>query len=148
MKRNIALFVLFSLVVLSGNLMAQERKSGEVSFGGGFIYDEGDSIPFGGLSFGYTSKFIGGEVNGAYLSGIVLFGGNILLGVFDSRVFIPYATGGFCTSMYGGFGLDFGGGVKLKLSDRYAFRIEYRRYVFGDGDWGLNVLIGGISVFF
>jgi opacity protein-like surface antigen len=52
------------------------------------------------------------------------------------------------TTTYGGFGFDVGGGVKIKLSERFAIRAEYRRYFIGDDDLGLNVILGGISVFF
>jgi len=148
MKKITALFFVFFLIVLSGNLTAQERKKGEISFGG-FFSPEGYRSLFGGASsVGYTNKFIGVEVNGGYIAGLVVLGGNLVVGAFDSKILVPFTTGGIWTSQFGGFGFNVGGGLKLMLSEAFAFRVEYRRYFFGDGDWGINVMIGGVSMFF
>lgn len=147
MKKIIMLFFVLSLVVLSANLMAQERKKGEISFGGGVVFEEGNSSPFGVVSLGSASKFIGAEVNAGYIEGVVVIGGNLLVGKFESKNLVPYVTGGVWTTTFGGFGFNVGGGLKIKLSEVFAIRAEYRRYFTGE-DWGLNALIGGISLFF
>ena len=152
MKKFIVLFLVFSLFSLSGNLMAQNRKKGEISLGGGFFFVDGGSSAFGAVSLGYYSTFIGVELNGAILEGGALIGGNLSVGPFAMRIamrsFIPYATGGIWTTTSGGIGFDIGGGIKIKLSEVFALRTEYRRYIFGESDWGMNAIIGGISWFF
>ncbi len=148
MKKSIALFFVFSLIVLSGNLTAQERKRGEISFGGGLFFSEGNSSPFGAASLGYYFKLIGVEVNGAIIEGGGVLGGNLVVGLFDNQGLIPYATGGIWTTTYGGFGFNVGGGIKIKLSEVLAIRAEYRRYIVSETDWGVNAVIGGISLFF
>ena len=138
----------FSLLATSGKLMAQNRKSGEVCLAGGVFFADGSYAPVGGICVGYTTKFVGAEVNGAALEGGGIFGGNLVVGLFDNPRIIPYATGGVWTTTYGGFGFHAGGGIKMKLSQAYAFRIEYRRYFLDDSDWGVNAVVGGISWFF
>jgi hypothetical protein len=148
MKKFMALFLVFSVLILSGNLFAEARKKGEICFGGGLFFSEGNSAAFGAASFGYYSKLIGGEVNGAILEGGMVIGGNLVVGLFDNQSLIPYATGGIWTTTAGGSGYNIGGGIKMKLSEVFAIRAEYRRYFFGDSDWGVNTIIGGISLFF
>lgn len=94
MKKIIMQLVVFSLVLLSVNLMAQETKKGEISFGGEFIVGEGNSSPFGAVSLGSASKFIGAEVNAGYIEGIAIIGGNLLVGKFESKNLVPYVTAG------------------------------------------------------
>jgi len=36
----------------------------------------------------------------------------------------------------------------VKLTEVFAIRAEYRRYIFGESDWGVNAIIGAISLFF
>lgn len=148
MRRAISLFLVFFILVLSANLFADARKKGEISFGGGVFFSGGDSSAFGAASLGYYSKLIGAEVNGALIMGGGVIGGNLVLGLFDAEPLVPYATGGVWTTTYGGFGFDVGGGIKIRLSKVFAIRVEYRRYFFDDGDWGVNTVIGGISLFF
>lgn len=148
MKKFIGFFLLFSVLAISGNLFADARKKGEISFGGGLFLSEYDSLSFGAASLGYYSKFIGGEVNGAIFEGGAVIGGNLIVGHFDNQRLIPFATGGIWTTAFGGLGYNIGGGIKMKLSEEFAIRAEYRRYFVGDSDWGVNTIIGGISLFF
>jgi hypothetical protein len=148
MKKFISLFLVFSLLVLLGNLFAESRKKGEICFAGGLFFSDGESFPFGAASLGYYSKLIGAEVNGGIIEGGAVIGGNLVVGLFDNQVFVPYATGGVWTTTDGGFGFNAGGGIKIKLSKVFAIRAEYRRYFVGDSDWGVNAIIGGISLFF
>lgn len=148
MKKFIALFLVFSILALSGNLFAEARKKVEICFAGGLFFSEGISAPFGAVSLGYYSKLIGAEVNGAIIEGGAVIGGNLVVGLFDNQRLIPYATGGIWTTTDGGFGFNVGGGIKIKLSEVFAIRAEYRRYFVGESDWGVNAIIGGISLFF
>ncbi len=148
MKKIIVLFLVYSILALSGNLFAETRKKGEFSLAGGLIFSEGYSSPFGGASLGYYFKWIGAEVNGVVIEGGGIIGGNLVVGLFDNQRLIPYATGGIWTTTYGGFGFNVGGGIKIKLSEVFAIRAEYRRYIVGESDWGVNAVIGGISFFF
>lgn len=148
MKKFIAFFLVFSVFTLSGNLFAEARKKGEICFGGGLFFSEGNSAAFVAASLGYYSKLIGGEVNGAIIEGGAVIGGNVVVGLFDNQRLIPYATGGIWTTTAGSFGYNIGGGIKMKLSEVFAIRAEYRRYFFGESDWGVNTIIGGISLFF
>lgn len=148
MKKFIISLLVLSIFALSGDLIAQNRKKGEISFGGGYFFVERESTAFGAVALGYYSTYIGAEVNGAILRGGALIGGNLSIGPFAMERFIPYATGGVWTTTSGGFGFTFGGGVKMKLSEVVAIRAEYRRYIFGDSNWGLNAIIGGISWIF
>lgn len=77
----------------------------------------------------------------------MIIGGNILVGTFESKNLMPYLTAGIWTTTGGGFGYNVGGGVKIKLSEVFAIRAEYRRYFISE-DWGVNAMIGGISMFF
>ena len=118
----IVFFLVFSLLVLTANLMAEERKKGEICFAGGLFIPEGYSAPFGAVSLGFYSNVIGIEVNGAILGGVTVIGSNLVAGGFDSRNLIPYATAGIWTTTYGGFGFNFGGGIKIKVSELLAIR--------------------------
>ena len=135
-------------MALSGSLFAETRKKGEISLAGGLFFSEGNSSPFGAASLGYYFKWIGAEVNGAIVEGGGVIGVNLVVGDFDNRRLIPYATGGIWTTTYGGFGFNVGGGIKIKISEVFAIRVEYRRYIVSETDWGLNAVIGGISLFF
>lgn len=148
MKKFISLLLVFFVLVLSGNLFAEARKKGEFSLAGGLFFSEGASSPFGAASLGYYFKWVGAEVNGAILEGGGVIGGNLVVGDFANPRLIPYATGGIWTTTDGGFGFNAGGGIKIKLSEVLAIRAEYRRYFIGDSDWGVNAIIGGISLFF
>ena len=148
MKKHMIWLIVFFVFAASGNLAAQERKKVELCIAGGALFSSGGYGPAGGLSLGYTSKYVGVEVNGAYIGGVGVFGANLVAGLFDSKRYIPYATGGLWTSSYGGLGFYVGGGVKVKISPRYAWRTEYRRYIVGDSKWGLNAVVSGISIFF
>ena len=147
-KKIVSLFFVFLILSLCGNLCAKERKMGEICFAGGLSFLDGGNAPLGAVSLGIYYKVIGIEVNGAILGGAQVIGGNLVAGPFDNQSLIPYATGGIWTTTYGGFGFNFGGGIKIRLSEGFAFRSEYRRYFFSDTDWGLNVIVGGISLFF
>jgi opacity protein-like surface antigen len=147
MKKCIVTLLLFSFLALSGDLIAQKRKKGEVSLGGGVFFADGGSA-FGAISLGYLTPFVGLEMNGAILEGGGLIGGNLSVGPFTSQVFIPYVTGGIWTTTEGGSGFNVGAGVRVKLTEAFALRAEYRRYIFGESDWGLNAVIGAISYFF
>jgi hypothetical protein len=148
MKKFIVLFLTFFVLALSGNLFSETEKKWEISFAGGLFFSGFDSVGFGAASLGYYSKFIGTEVNGAVLEGIAIIGGNLFLGIFDNQRFIPYTTGGVWTTTYGGFGLNVGGGIKIRISKVLAVRGEYRRYFVSESDWGVHTVIGGISLFF
>ena len=148
MKKLIAMTLVFSIFALSGNLFADSRKKGEICFAGGLFFSEGDSAPFGAASLGYYFKLIGAEISGAYVEGGAVIGGNLVVGLFDSPGLIPYATGGVWAFTDGGFGFNAGGGIKIKLSEVFAIRAEYRHYFSSDMDWGVNAIIGGISFFF
>jgi hypothetical protein len=148
MKRIIIMYLVFSLFALLGDLGAQNKKRGEISLGGGIFFADGGSSAFGAVSLGFYEPFIGVELNGAILEGGALIGGNLSVGPFAALRFIPYATGGIWTTTFGGVGFNVGGGIKLRLTEAFALRTEYRRYIFGDSDWGVNALIGAISWFF
>ncbi len=148
MKKFTVLFLVFSILLLSGDIFAEARKKAEICFAGGLFFSGGYSTAFGAASLGYYFKVIGVEVNGAIFKGGTVLGGNLLLGPFDNQRFIPYATGGIWTTTDGGFGFNLGGGIKIKLSKVFAIRAEYRRYFVGDTDWGVNTIIGGICFFF
>jgi uncharacterized membrane protein (UPF0136 family) len=70
MKKFIVFFLVISLFVLSGDLIAQKRKKGEFSLAGGVFLGEDLGSAFGAASLGYHSKFIGTEVNAG-----IIFGG-------------------------------------------------------------------------
>lgn len=148
MRKTASLSLVFFILVLSANLFAEARQKGEFSLGGGVFFAGHDGSAFGAASFGYYSKFIGAEVNGALIMGGGIIGGNLVLGLFNAEPLIPYVTGGAWITTYGGFGFDVGGGIKIRLSKVFAIRVEYRRYLLDEGDWGVNTLIGGISLFF
>jgi len=148
MKKIMVLFLVYSVVALSGSLFAETRKKAEISLAGGSFISEGGSSAFGAASLGYYFKWIGAELNGAVLEGGGIIGCNLVIGIFDSPRLIPYTTGGIWTTTYGGGGFDVGGGIKMKLSEAFAIRAEYRRYVTSDTDWGVSAAIGGISLFF
>jgi hypothetical protein len=148
MKKQMVLLLIVSILAASGNLMAQTRKKGEVFLAGGVLFSDGGYAPAGGISIGYTTKYIGAEVNGAYIGGGGVFGANLVAGLFDNKRIVPYATAGAWTTTFGGLGFYLGGGVKMKASQRYALRIEYRRYILGDSDWGINAIVAGVSWFF
>lgn len=94
MKKFIVLFLVFSILALSGSLFAETRKKGEISFAGGLFFSEGNSSPFGAASLGYYFKWVGAEVNGAIFEGGGVVGGNIVVGNFGNQRLIPYAKGG------------------------------------------------------
>ncbi len=145
--KNLAISIFISfLLIWSGNLNAQERKKAEICLAGGAFLSEDTSTAFVAASIGYKFKFIGAEVNGEIFREAIVLGTNLLLGPFHLRI-IPYATGGIWTTTWGGIGLNVGGGIKIKLSDTFAVRAEFRRY-FVESDWGINTIIGGISLFF
>ena len=148
MKKHKIWLIVFSVLLMSATLMAQERRRYEFSLAGGAVITDSAYGPVVGLSIGYTSKSVGAEVNGAYIGMVVVFGANLVAGLFDSKRAIPYATGGVWTSTYGGLGFYLGGGLKLMISPRSAWRTEYRYYVVGDSKWGLNAVVTGISWFF
>jgi hypothetical protein len=148
MKRLIVLSLVFSLMVLSGSLFAETGKKGEICFAGGFFFSDGCSAALGAASLGYYYKIIGAEVNGAVIGGGGIMGGNLFVGLFDNQVLAPYATWGIWATTCGGLGFNAGGGIKVKPSELFAIRAEYRRYFVGGGDWGINAIIGGISLFF
>jgi len=148
MKKHMIWLIVFSVFAASGNLVAQERKKVEICLAGGALFAGGGYAPVGGASIGYTSKYVGVELNGAYFGYVGVFGANLVAGLFENKRYIPYATGGVWTSTYGGLGFYVGGGLKMQLSPRYAWRTEYRRYVVGDTKWGLNAIVTGVSIFF
>lgn len=148
MKKFTVLLVVFSALVLSGNLFAEGERKREISFGGGYFLSDCCSTSFGAASLGYYSKLIGGELSGAVLEGGAILGGNLVLGLFENQLVIPYTTMGIWTTVCGGLGYNVGGGIKIKLSETFAMRAEYRRYFVGDTDWGIDTIIGGISLFF
>lgn len=145
--KSAALFLVFSLLVLTPNLMAKEKIKGEICFVGGLFVPEGYTAPFGAASLGIYYKAIGVEVSGAILGRVTVIGSNFVAGAFNSRNLIPYVTAGIWTTTWGGYGFNFGVGIKIKVSKSLAIRAEYRRYFFTDSDWEMNALAGGISLF-
>jgi hypothetical protein len=147
MKKLTVLFLVISLLAFAGNLSAQQGIKSELSLGGGSFLGEGCSSYFGAASLGFYSKMIGAELSGAILGGGAVVDVNLSSGPFEWQHFIPYATSGIWTTTSGGFGFNVGGGIKIKLSDEVALRVEYRRYLLQESDWGLDAIIGGISLF-
>jgi len=135
-------------MALSMDLNAQNRKKAEISLGGGSFYAGGDGVSFGAFALGICSGYIGAELNGAIVEGGIILGGNLSIGPFALRGLIPYATGGIWTTTLGGFGFNVGGGIRFKLTEAFALRTEYRRYIFNGSDWGINALIGAATLFF
>ena len=147
-KNFVALFLIFSFVILPGNLMAQEMKTGEICLGGSLFFFEGDTALFGMICVGGNYKVVGFDLRGYITEGGAIIAGNLKLGLFDSQRSVPYATGGVWTTTGGGFGFNIGGGLGLRLTEVFAIRVEYRRWFVGEIDWGLNTISAGISWFF
>jgi hypothetical protein len=148
MSKTKALFAAFFALALSANLYAEAMKKGEFSLAGGIFFTGNDGTAFGAVSLGAHSKFIGIEANGAVFRGSGILGANLVLGTFGAKYVIPYATAGVCTNTFGYIGFNGGGGIKFKVSEITAFRIEYRHYFLGGGGWDADTFIGGISLFF
>ena len=156
MKKIFALVIFCSLVVCSGDLLAQERKKSEFNLSavGVTIEDEGLwIIPGGVVSFGYyPMREVGLEIGAIVIiseGAWALFTGNVILSSFNLQRIIPYVTGGLWTTTAGGFGWNIGGGLKIKLTERLAIRAEYRRWaVFEEFDWGVNFISCGLSYFY
>jgi len=148
MSKTKVLFAAFFALALSANLYAEAMKKGEFSLAGGIFFTGSDGTAFGAASLGGHSKFIGIEANGAVFRGSGILGANLVLGTFGAEYVIPYATAGVWTSTVGSGGINVGGGIKIKVSEITAFRIEYRHYFLGGGDWDVNTFIGGFSLFF
>jgi opacity protein-like surface antigen len=154
-KFTVLIFVLVMLA-FSGNLLAQEKNSKEISLSavgaanfGEFRFIEGPMITIGynttkGIGFEAGGIIVFGETVGALLSG------NIVVSPFNIRKIVPYATGGLWTShSFAGVGWNAGGGIKLLLSDKLAIRAEYRRWSsFEEFSFGVNTFSGGLSYIF
>jgi hypothetical protein len=149
-KIFIALAIVFSLVVCSGNLLAQERKSGEFSLGGAVSSGIREGPAFLGVfSIGYYAT-IGFEFGGLFaIGGGGIFSANFVLSASNHQEPIYYAIGGLWTTISGGTGWNIGGGLKIKLNENMAIRAEYRRWVpFGESEGGAYSLSCGLSLFF
>jgi opacity protein-like surface antigen len=150
------LALVFSLVVCSGNLLAQGRKNKEFSLGiAGVTFSE-DGTPVGGvISLGYHGTKgvdIGIELGGLIVlseGGGVILSANLVLSFSNLKGPIYYAIGGVWTTTSGGTGWNIGGGLKIKLNENMAIRAEYRHLVlFEDPDIGAASISGGLSLFF
>jgi len=154
-KKFIALLIVFFLVACSSNLLAQKRKNGELSLCAVAIVNHYGFwiIPGGMISLGInTTKTVGVELDGIIViseeSG-ALISANIVLSPFNLKELIPYTIGGIWTTTYGGFGWNFGGGIKIKLSENLAIRAEYKYWAnFEEYEWGINFISCGLSLFF
>ena len=152
-KIFITLVIVFSLVVCSGNLLAQERKSREFSLGAAVSSGirEGSDAHFV-FSIGYHAT-IGFELGGLIVTGEgvgVILSANLAVSPFYLQRVIPYAIGGLWTVLLGEIsGWNIGGGLKIKLKENMAIRIELRRWVpFGQSEGGAASISFGLSWFF
>jgi hypothetical protein len=144
------LAVVFCLVVCSGNLLAQERKSGEFSLGGAISGGIREGPAFLGVfSIGYYDT-IGFEFGGLFVpSAGGILSANFVLSASNHKEPIYYVIGGVWTITSDGTGWNIGGGLKMKLNEKLAIRIEYRRWVpFGESEGGGYSLSCGLSLFF
>ncbi|MBN1274514.1 MAG: hypothetical protein JXB26_19815 [Candidatus Aminicenantes bacterium] len=148
MRKAMTFFMVFVLMMVSADLFAESKNNGELSFCAGLSLGGGINDIFGAANLGYYSKNVGLEAHGALNGGVVIIGGNLVVEFFDAKRVVPFVTGGIWTTTFRFFGFDVGGGIKVSLSKASAFRVEYRRYFFGNIEWGANSLIGGISLFF
>ena len=150
-KKFISLFLIFSLVVCSGNLLAQERKNAEFSLGGAISggIQEGSAV-LGVFSIGYYAT-IGFELGGHIVigeGGGAILSANLVVSSFNRQGVIPYAIGGVWTLTSEGTGWNIGGGLKIKLNENLAIRAEYRRWVpFGESEGGAYSISCGLSFF-
>jgi len=146
-KIFIPLVIVFSLVVCSGGLLAQEQKSGELSLGGA-VFPREEFALTGMISLGFhtTGRLGVGIELGAILAGGGVLSANLVLSSFDLERVILYATGGVWLNEHGETGLNIGGGLKLKLSENLAIRAEYRSSLHED-EGGAGFIYGGLSLF-
>src|SRR5436309_4776313 len=138
------------------SLSGGTSQIGSKDIGAGYSLDNGFSMGFR-LTLN-TQKFFGHEVGYAYnrshlkLQGVDQGGMAIHQGFYDFLVYgtpegnriRPFATGGVHFSNFvppgssatqgGGntkFGVNYGAGVKVRVTSRYAARIDYRQYLTG-----------------
>lgn len=135
-------------MILSGNLIAKERKRGELYLGGSIFFWDGDATLFGMIMVGGNYRGTGFDLSLHIISRGAIIAGNLKLGFFDGQKLIPYATGGIWTTTAGGFGFSLGGGLVLRLTESLGIRAEYRRLFVGEIEWGLNSILGGICLFY
>jgi len=150
MRKLISLLLVFSLFFLSGNMFAEARRKAEICYAGGLYFGRNSYNSFlGTVSLGYYFKLIGAEVNGIVVfKGITIFGSNLSLGLFDNQRLIPYATGGIWKNSHEGYGYNVGGGIKIRFEDGFAIRAEYRHYFYTEEGDDIDMIIGGLSLFF
>lgn len=148
----LTLIIILSFIICSANLLAQERKKGEVCLVVGGVF--GDEAGVGGMTnLGYyLSKGIGieaGGIIGIFGEGVgALILGNVVVSPLGNQKFIPYATGGIWIGLSGGQGWNFGGGLKMMLGERLAIRTEYRLWLNTEDFFGNNSIMFGLSYFF
>ena len=153
MKKSIYLLLFLSILLLPWNSFAESKKRIEICVSGGFFISEGNSCAIAGASLGYNFRFIASEVFVGVIDRGTVLGVNLLLGLFDNQLVIPYVSGGIWTIegnntiVAGGSGFNVGGGIKIKFSEVFAIRTEFRRY-FVESHWGVNIIIGGVSLYF
>ena len=149
-KIFIPLVIVFSLVVCSGGLLAQEQKSGELSLGGAVFPGEEFALT-GMISLGFhkTGRLgVGVELGGIIAGGGVL-SANLVLSSFDLERVILYATGGVWINTVGETGWNIGGGLKLKLNENLAIRAEYRSWLPSEeyDEYSAGSILCGLSLF-
>ncbi|MHA2315461.1 MAG: hypothetical protein ACXACF_09325 [Candidatus Hermodarchaeia archaeon] len=131
--------------------MAQERKKAEFSLGAALSegIQEGSAVA-GVFSIGHYET-IGFELGGLIVIGEgvrAILSANFVVSPFYLQRVIPYAIGGVWSAIPEASGWNIGGGLKIKLNENLAVRIEYRRWVpFGGSDDFAYYISCGLSLF-
>ncbi len=150
------IFILAVVLVLffTQSLMAEVKIEKELSLGILKLYgvdvDEEDPTTFPIIS-------LRGAIKGIGLEGSYIIFGNGYAGLMGKLVFsTPYLSsisvftaGGASLVLSGGFALNFGGGIKVRLNDKIAFRTEYLHWMIPGEEWfDFGTIGAGISFFF